>query len=101
MRQLYLKILSIFTLIIGTLLVLLGVVGLLLLIIPGLVLILIGGWMINKVYNSPLLMKILEFTKCKKDDLNKEHSKKRTNELQTQSKMEETRLDKFFGIFKK
>jgi len=63
------------------LLVLLGVVGLFLPIIPGLLLILIGGWMISKIYNSPLLMKILEFTKRKKDAINREHPEKRTNTL--------------------
>ena len=63
----------------GIILTLVGLAGLVLPIIPGVVLILIGLWMISKVYKSPLLEKILETVKQKRERamkriLNKENN---------------------------
>lgn len=64
----------------GILLLLLGMAGLVLPIIPGFALILLGLWMISKVYQSPLLERILEYVKRKKDSIIKEYSERRTTE---------------------
>jgi len=79
MRTLCKKLGSIFVLAAGILLTLLGVAGLFLPIIPGFVLILIGMWMINKVYTSPLLDKIAEFVKRKRERKTKTVFRKENN----------------------
>lgn len=79
MRTLCKKLGSIFVLAAGILLTLLGVAGLFLPIIPGFVLILVGMWIISKVYKSPLLDKIVEFVKRKRERITKTVFRKENN----------------------
>ena len=70
-RTLWKKLGSVFVLVAGILLTLLGVAGLFLPIIPGFVLIFVGVWMIDEVYQHPLLDRIIKYAERQKERITK------------------------------